>query len=111
MAALGSECVRPAAADLRANTSVPTHYPAWVVPIRWHSGLPRTQLLACVPILEVALVRPLRVRDELTEAVYVRRGAPGELPRRHSRDGHARCEKPECEMLPPSFFANATKRV
>ena len=36
---------------------------------------PSASLAACVSIVEVALVRPLRVRDELTEAVYVRRGA------------------------------------
>ena len=57
--------------------------------------MPSSRLAACVSIVEVALARPLRVRDELTGAVYVRRGAQGELPRHHSRDGHARCEKQE----------------
>ena len=38
---------------------------------------PSPSLAACVSIVEVALARPLRVRDELTEAVYVRRGAQG----------------------------------
>ena len=49
-------------------------------------------LAACVSIVEVALARPLRVRDELTEAVYVRRGAQGELPRHHRRDGEKQAD-------------------
>ena len=42
--------------------------------------------------MELALARPLRVRDELTEAVYVRRGAQGELPRHHRRDGEKQAD-------------------
>ena len=54
--------------------------------------IPSPRLAACVSIVEVALARPLRVRDELTGAVYVRRGAQGELPRHHRRDGEKQAD-------------------
>ena len=54
--------------------------------------IPSPRLAACVSIVEVALARPLRVRDELTGAVYVRRGAQGEFPRHHRRDGEKQAD-------------------
>ena len=36
--------------------------------------IPSPSLAVCVSIVELSLARPLRVRDELTGAVYVRRG-------------------------------------
>ena len=52
----------------------------------------RTRSCAVAELSRRANARPLRVRDELTEAVYVRRGAQGEFRRHHRRDGEKQAD-------------------